>query len=171
MSLLLSPRQSIRLLLPDIVLGGTRIKQIGYVIGQSWQQPRFTGEVNGVITVQVVRHAVDASQPDELGNELPPEFNRNPLVYLRGANDTLLAADTGEQLALQGALSEADWLVLVQAKADELHPRPVILQGDGLELLMHQQVVTADEIRRHLAAAPVHHWAPKDAQGQPILSA
>ncbi|MGI4864204.1 MAG: hypothetical protein ACRYFZ_09805, partial [Janthinobacterium lividum] len=64
-----------------------------------------------------------------------------------------------------------DWQALVQAKADELHPRPVILQGDGLELLRKQAMVTEDEIRRHLAAAPAYHFAPKDAQGQPILPA
>lgn len=169
-NLITSPRENIRILLPDIVIGGTRMKQVGYVVGQDWKQPRATREVSGTIEVEVVRHAVDLAADDELGPELPPEFNSNPHVLLRGANDTLLAADTGAQLALQGTLSQADWLKLVADKAAEVSPRPVILQSDGLERLMRQEVVTADEIKRHLGAAPLHHWQPKDAQGQPLAS-
>jgi len=120
--------------------------------------------------IQVKRYAVDDSQPDGLGVELA-EFNPRQPVYLRGDNTTLLAADTGETVAQRTTETQADWSVLVQAKADELEPRPVILQGDGLELMLKKPVVTEDEIRRHLAAAPAYHFAPKDAAGQPILAA
>ncbi|MGI4864637.1 MAG: hypothetical protein ACRYFZ_12005, partial [Janthinobacterium lividum] len=149
---------------------GTRVKQVGYVTEQNWTQPLATGEVSGVIVVQVKRYAVDETQPDELGVELV-EFNPRQPVRLIGTNDTLLAADTGEVVAQRTTENPADWQALVQAKADELHPRPVILQGDGLELLRKQAMVTEDEIRRHLAAAPAYHFAPKDGQGQPILAA
>ena len=65
--------------------------------------------------------------------------------------------------------SPADWVAIVEAKAAEADPQLVILQGDGLKLLREQPVAVAAEILRHLAA-PAHHFAPKDAQGQPILA-
>lgn len=163
-----SPRQNMRIILADIQLGQTTFKQVGYVIEQNWKQPRATGEVEGEIVVQLVRHAADATQPDGLGVELA-EFNPVRPVRLRGANDTLLAADTGEELARQGTLLLADWQALVQTKAAELAPRPVILQGDALELLRENAVVVAAEIRRHLEAAPAARFAPLDAAGQPLL--
>jgi hypothetical protein len=168
MSLLKSPRQLIRLVLPDIQLGGTTVKQVGYVIEQNWKQPLDNGEVSGVIVVQVKRYAVDESQPDSLGVELA-EFNPRQPVRLIGTNDTLLAADNGDVIAQRTTESPAAWQALVAAKADELHPRPVILQGDGLELLREQPVAITAEILRHLQAAPAYHWAAKDNQGQPIL--
>jgi hypothetical protein len=168
MAQLISPRQHIRILLPDIVLGSTVVKQEGYVTGQSWAQPLATGEVNGHITVEVKRYAVDETKPDGLGVELA-EFNPRQPVRLIGTNDTLLAADNGEVVAQRTTESPADWQALVEAKADELHPRPVILQGDGLELLREQPVAITAEILRHLAAAPAYHWAPRDNQDQPML--
>lgn len=168
MSLLVSPRQHIRILLPDIVLGGTIVKQVGYVTSQSWDQPLPTSEVSGVIVVQVKRYAVDESQPEGLGVELA-EFNPRQPVRLIGTNDTLLYADNGEVALQRTTESPANWLAAVEAKAAEADPRPVILQGDGLELLREQPVAIAAEIMRHLAAAPVYHWAPKDKEGQPIL--
>ena len=169
MAHLIATRQNIRILLPDIVIGGSRFKQVGYVVEQNWTQPRSTGEVSGVIVIEVVRHALDETQPDGLGVELV-EFNPRQPVRLIGNNNTLLAADTGETVAQRTTETQQQWADLVQAKADELHPRPVILQGDGLELLRQQAVVTDDEIRRHLAAAPAYHFAPKNVQGQPITS-
>jgi len=163
-----SPRQHIRLPLPDIELGGTLVKQIGYVTGQSWTQPLDSGEVSAVILVQVRRYAVDEAQPDALGVELA-EFNPRQLVRLIGTNDTLLYADTGEVALQRTTESLPNWLAAVEAKAAEVDPRPVILQGDGLELLREQPVAITAEIVRHLAAAPAYHWAPKDAHGQPIL--
>lgn len=158
------------MLLPDIELGGTLVKQVGYVTEQSWSQPLETGEVGGVIVVKVKRYAVDESQPDGLGVELA-EFNPRYPVRLIGTNDTLLAADTGEVVAQRTTENPTAWQALVEAKAEELHPRPVILQGDGLELLREQPVAISAEIMRHLAAAPAAHWAPKDKDGQPILPA
>lgn len=163
-----SPRQPLRILLPDIALGGTLVKQVGYVTGQSWTQPLETGEVGAVILVKVKRYAVDESQPDSLGVELA-EFNPQHLVRLIGSNDTLLYADTGEVALQRLAEKPEDWQAAIEAKVAEAHPRPVILQGDGLELLREQPVAVAAEIVRHLQAAPASHWAPKDAAGQPIL--
>jgi hypothetical protein len=168
MAHVVSPRQNIRILLPDIQLGQTIVKQVGYVIGQSWSQPLDTGEVTGDITVQVKRYAVDESQPDSLGVELC-EFNPRQPVRLIGTNDTLLAADNGEVVAQRFMETPDAWQALIKAKAAELGPRPVILQGDGLELLREQPVAITAEIMRHLAAAPDYHWAPKDSQQQPIL--
>ncbi len=168
MSLLTSPRKHIRILLPDIQLGGTVVKQVSYVTSQSWSQPLDTGQVSGVIVVQVKRHALDESQPDGLGVELA-EFNPRQPVRLIGTNDTLLYADTGEVALQRTTESPADWLAAIEAKAAEAEPRPVILQGDGLELLREQPVAIAAEIMRHLQAAPAYHWAPKDVAGQPII--
>jgi hypothetical protein len=39
MARITSPRQNIRILLPDIQLAATVVKQVGYVTGQSWSQP------------------------------------------------------------------------------------------------------------------------------------
>jgi hypothetical protein len=168
MARIISSHQNIRILLPDIQLGQTIVKQVGYVIGQSWSQPLDTGEVTGDITVQVKRHAFDETQPDGLGVELV-EFNPRQPVRLIGTNDTLLAADTGEVVAQRFRETPEAWQALIEAKTAELDPRPVILQGDGLELLREQPVAIKAEIMRHLAAAPAHHWAPKDSQQQPIL--
>lgn len=169
MAQLHSPRKHIRILLPDIVLGGTLVKQVGYVTEQSWAQPLDTAEVGGVIIVKVKRYAVDETQPDGLGVELA-EFNPRYPVRLIGTNDTLLAADNGEVVAQRTTENPTAWLAVVAAKEAELHPRPVILQGDGLELLREKPVAITAEIMRHLQAAPTYHWAAKDAQGQPILS-
>lgn len=163
-----SPRKHIRILLPNIELGGTVVKQVGYVTEQNWTQPLVTGEVSGVILVQVKRYAVDESQPDGLGPELA-EFNPRQPVRLIGTNDTLLYADTGEVALQRTTESPANWLAAIEAKTAEAEPRPVILQGDGLELLREQPVAITAEIMRHLGAAPAYHWAPKDEQGQPIL--
>ncbi len=168
MAHILSPRQHIRILLPDIELGGTRIKQIGLVTEQNWKQPLRTGEVGGVIVVEVKRYAVDETQPEGLGVELA-EFNPRQPVQLIGTNDTLLYADNGEVALQRTTESPADWQAAIEAKAAEAEPRPVILQGDGLELLREQPVAITAEIMRHLAAAPAYHWAPKDKEGQPIL--
>ncbi|MBJ6145748.1 hypothetical protein [Hymenobacter sp. BT559] len=163
-----SPRQHIRILLPDIVLGGTRIKQVGFVIEQNWTQPLSTGEVSGVIVVRVKRYAFDESQPEGLGPELA-EFNPRQPVRLIGTNDTLLYANNGEVALQRTTESPDDWQAAIEAKAAEAEPRPVILQGDGLELIREQPTVITAEIIRHLQAAPAYHWAPKDEQGQPIL--
>jgi len=170
MPLITSPRKHIRVLLPDIAIGGTIVKQVGYVIGQGWGQPLATGEVSGDITVQVKRHAFDETQPDGLGVELA-EFNPRQLVRLIGTNDTLLYADTGEVALQRGNETPEEWEAALVAKTAEAEPRPVILQGDGLELLREQPVAITAEIMRHLQAAPAYHWAAKDAQGQPILPA
>jgi hypothetical protein len=167
--LVTSPRQLIRLLLPNVEIGTTTFKQVAYVTGQSWTQPRATGEVAAVIMAEVARHAIDETQPDGLGVELA-EFNPRQPVRLIGNNNTLLFADTGDVAAQRTTETIDQWQALVQAKAEEVEPRPVILQGDALELLREQPVAVAAEIRRHLAAAPAYHWAPKDKAGQPITS-
>jgi hypothetical protein len=164
-----SSRKHIRILLPNIALGGTVIKQVGYVTEQNWTQPLATGEVSGVIVVQVKRYAVDDTQPAGLGVELA-EFNPRQPVRLIGTNDTLLYADNGEVALQRTTQSPAAWLAAIEAKAAEAEPRAVILQGDGLELLREQPVAITAEIMRHLQAAPAYHWAPKDKAGQPILS-
>jgi hypothetical protein len=166
--LLTSPRKNLRLLLPDVVIGRTTFKQVAYVTRQGFTQPRSTGEVSAAIVAEVVRYAVDESQPDGLGVELA-EFNPRDPVRLIGTNDTLLYADTGEVAVQRTTETLPDWLAACQAKAVEAEPRPVILQGDAFELLLEQQVVVAAQIRHHLAAAPAYHFAPKDATGQPIL--
>ncbi len=168
MAQIISPRKHITLALPDIQNGDTRIKQVGYVIEQGFTQPLETGEVAAVIVVQVRRFAVDTTKPGELGVEYA-EFNPRAPVRLIGTNDTLLAADTGEVVAQRTTEPLAAWLAIIADKAAELDPRPVVLQGDALELMREQPTVVANEIRRHLAAAPAHHFAPKDVAGQPIL--
>ncbi len=168
MALITSARQHIRILLPDIIIGGTRVKQVGLVTEQNWTQPLRTGEVSGVIVVQLKRHAFDETQPEGLGVELA-EFNPRQPVQLIGTNDTLLYADTGEVALQRTTESPADWLAAIEAKAAEADPRPVIGQGDGLELLRELPVAITAEIMKHLQAAPAYHWAPRDNQGQPIL--
>lgn len=136
----------IELPVADRQQGDTRIRQRARFVGLAHGQSA-DGTCTATITVLVSLYAAEG---DGYGEPLTgPGFSPYSAT-LAADNQTLVAVESGQILAIRQGEQEAAW----QAKIEELsRERDTMLQGDFFEVLREQTIKIGDMIRQHIQQA------------------